>query len=389
MTSNQGLGRFFSLKKETKENIQKIYKRHIVFGNDLYSVDLYLYLLEKFGSDQVALFSRQKVTRESLKFEGPSLLRAKACKQYIQKIYPDVEFKEETKNPVFFKEGIFKEFGGRAKPEKLLWGEESFIEEKADFNEEDIFPFLKDQDLDKKLHENQFNYIPKEIVTLSPEDLIDPKNFEIKSTSGVHLSCEKLYMGTSTQSFLNLYTDKKELSDEFIELCEQSKTPASLYITFEFEKELTKNKETMFLPLSYTHEWGHFMGEFAPMREINGRMTQVARFLSFLDIDHTNEEGISKKIRLLKRQLEKIFKNFKTISYTESITLTESSMCLNFDDKDFAKIKKEFGNLIFVGASAPLESFDLPSDSFEYSSKDLFYLARGVASLVQIKNFLS
>ena len=125
------------------------------------------------------------------------------------------------------------------------------------------------------------------------------------------------------------------------------------------------------------------------MREINGRMTQVARFLNFLDIDHTNEEGISKKIRLLKRQLEKIFKNFKTISYTESITLTESSMCLKFDDKDFAKIKKEFGNLIFVGASAPLESFDLPSDSFEYSSKDLFYLARGVASLVQIKNFLS
>ena len=65
MTSNQGLGRFFSLKKETKENIQKIYKRHIVFGNDLYSVELYLYLLEKFGSDQVALCSRQKVTRES------------------------------------------------------------------------------------------------------------------------------------------------------------------------------------------------------------------------------------------------------------------------------------------------------------------------------------
>jgi hypothetical protein len=387
MTSKD-LGRFSSLKKETKQDIKNIYKRHIVFGNDLYSVDLYLFLVEKYGADHVALFSREEITRESLSFQGPSLLRTEACKQYLNKVYPDVQVLPEIKKSVFFKEGVFKEFGGRAKSETLLWGEESFIEQKADFKTEDIFPFMNDENLDQRLKENQFNYIPKEIVKLSPEDLVDPVNFEIRSTSGVHLGCEKLYMGSSTQTFLNLYHNKEELSDDFIETCEASKTPASLYVTFEFEQELTKNTQTMFLPLSYTHEWGHFMGEFAPMQETHGKHIQVARFLNFLDTDQTNEEGVSKKIRLLKRQLEKIFKNFKTISYTESITLTESSMCLNFDDNDFSKIKKEFKNLFFVGASAPLETFYVSDNSFEYSSKDLFYLSRGVASLVQIKKSL-
>jgi hypothetical protein len=384
-TNNKKLGRLSSLRKEVKLDIQEIYKKHIVFGNDLYSVDLYLFLVSKFGTDHVALFSRHEITKETLKFEGPSLLRTEACKQYLANIYPDLKITPETKKSVFFKEGIFKEFGGRARPETLLWGEESFIEKKADFKTEDVFPFLNDENLEQTLKENQFNFIAKEIVKLTPEDLLAPKNFEIRCTSGVHLACQKLYMGSGAQSFLNLFTNKEQLSNKFIEFCEDSKTPSSLYITFTFNEELTKNTETMFLPLSYTHEWGHFMGEFAPTNEEG---VQVARFLNFLDTDQTNEEGISKKIRLLKRQLEKIFKNFKTISYTEAITLTESSMCLKFDDSGYSEVKNDLENLIFVGASAPLESFEVVNDSFEYSSKDLFYLARGVASLVQIKNSL-
>lgn len=383
-----GLGRLASLKKDDSKDIQTIYKKHLVFGRDLYSVDLYLHLVEKYGEENVAIFSREEISRESLKFEGPSPLRTKACQHYLQKVYPDVTLSETDKTSLFFKEGSFREFGGRSKPEKLLWGEETYIEPRIDFNVEEFFPFLKEENalsLNERLEKGQLNYIPGEIQKKDPTDLVEPVNFEIICTAGVNIACENLYMGTSPQQFLSLYKKKEELSDNFMELCEQTKTPASLFITFEFEKAIAENPETLFLPLSYTHEWGHFMGEFAPT-DANGK--QVARFLNFLDTDHTNEEGISKKIRLLKRLLEKIFPEFKNISFTESIILTESSMCLNFDDSEFQKILKEFKNLSFVGASAPLESFAQQEDNFEYSSEDLFFLARGVASLVQVKNQL-
>ena len=55
---------------------------------------------------------------------------------------------------------------------------------------------------------------------------------------------------------------------------------------------MTDITETLLLAQSYTHEWGHYVGEF---NHVPQSSKQRAEFLSFLDKNETTEEEISKK----------------------------------------------------------------------------------------------
>ncbi len=381
-----GIRALQALKKEQKTEVQTVFIKNLVIGEDLFAMDLLLSLKEKYGSDNVSLLSFKTLTENDLHLMGPSLLRGETNIKQLQKIYPDVHINKVDAATSFFKEGTFKEFGGRAKSETLLWGEEAFTENRVDVDEKELFPFLKAENAFELIKECIVEYIPVKLRKAEPTDLVEPDYFHITCSNGTQLNVENLYWCYSPQHFLDLYANKNELSDEFMEFCEETKSPSTLYIEMIFEKPIAENNETVFLPLSYTHEWGHFIGEFAPIESDGGK--QRAKFMTFVDTDHTNEEEISKKIRLLKRQLEKIYEKFKTISYTEFITLTDKSVCLNFDDSITQTIKKELPKLSFVGLCAPLEHFEKDESNFEYSSNDLMFLARGVTSLAQIKQAL-
>lgn len=378
-----GIRALQALKKEQKTEVQTVFIKNLVIGEDLFAMDLLLSLREKFGKENVSLLPLKPLTENDLHLMGPSLLRGENNIKQLQKLYPDLNLNKIEARNSFFKEGSFKEFGGRAKSEKLLWGEEAFVESRVDFDEKELFPFLKEENVFEKIKESTIEYIPVRVKKSEPTDLVEPDYFHITCSNGVQLNVENLYWCYSPQHFLNMYENKNELSDSFMEFCEETKAPSTLYIEFEFESAIAENNETVFLPLSYTHEWGHFIGEFAPIENSGGK--QRAKFMTFIDTDHTNEEEISKKIRLLKRQLEKIYEKFKTISYTEFITLTDKSVCLNFDDSITSNIKKELPRLSFAGLCAPLEHFEKDEVNFEYSSNDLMFLARGVTSLAQIK----
>jgi hypothetical protein len=378
-----GIRALQALKKEQKTEVQTVFIKNLVIGEDLFAIDLLLSLREKYGKENVSLLPLKPLTENDLHLMGPSLLRGEDNIKQFQKLYPDVHINKVDATSSFFKEGSFRDFGGRSKSEKLLWGEEAFVNNRVDLDEKELFPFLKEENVFEKIKESSVDYIPLKIKKAEPADLVEPDYFHITCSNGTQLNVENLYWCYSPQHFLNLYENKNELSDEFIEFCEETKAPSTLYVEFEFESTIAENNETVFLPLSYTHEWGHFIGEFAPMVNSGGK--QRAKFMTFIDTDHTNEEEISKKIRLLKRQLEKIYEKFKTISYTEFITLTDKSVCLNFDDSITSNIKKELPRLSFAGLCAPLEHFEKDEVNFEYSSNDLMFLARGVTSLAQIK----
>ena len=86
----------------------------------------------------------------------------------------------------------------------------------------------------------------------------------------------------------------------------------------------------MFIPLSYTHEHGHYVGEFKTQ---NGH--QVADFLHYIDENHASEEDISRIIRGLKKGFEKIFENFSKINFREYIALEDEIACLKIDDNSY------------------------------------------------------
>ena len=152
-----------------------------------------------------------------------------------------------------------------------------------------------------------------------------------------------------------------------------------------FEKPITDKRETIFIPLSYTHEWGHFVGEFSSDK--SGK--QKAEFVTFMDMDHTNEDEISKKIRLLKKNLEKIFGDSAGLISDEFIKVTTQSPCLNFDDNLFVKVSNEVGQLRIASYNGPLEHLNQEQGSFEDSWSGVNNLARAAVRHQEVLNSLS
>ena len=224
----------------------------------------------------------------------------------------------------------------------------------------------------------------KNVQKVTPDDLAEPANFEVELSNSDVLKCEHLYWGGGPRSFLDSYGNKRELSNEFITFCEEATAPAALYIQIEFNKPITDKSETLFIPLSYTHEWGHFVGEFKDLE--GGR--QRGEFVTFMDISHTNEQEISKKIRLLKKNLEKIFGENASDFDSEFIKLSETSPCLKIDDKLFKGLSSDWKNLSMASFNAPMENCSKSVESYEDSSVEFCFFARAAYRHQEIVNSL-
>jgi len=371
-----------SLKKEDKKDVKTNYCRHLVVGDDLFSVALYVDLKKKLGDSETAFICDKDLVPADLSLMGPNTLRGEANIEKFKRFYPDVSLDVVESPSEFFKELRWRPFGGRAKSEKLLWNEEFYTHSRADFAVESLFPFLKEESFFEMINNERRDIKVKSLKRMIPDDLAEPANFELELSNGDLFKCEHLYWGGGPQSFLNTYADKKELSNEFIEFCEEATAPSALYVRLEFEKEITDKRETLFIPLSYTHEWGHFVGEFMAME--NGR--QAAEFVTFMDMDHTNEDEISKKIRLLKKNIEKIFGEVARSTSNEFIKLTDTSPCLKIDDGLFLKVKEDWKNLSMLSFNAPMEKCSESVGSFEDSVMSVSFLARAAYKHVEILN---
>ena len=361
------------LKKKEVIKQNRIFKDTIVVGDDIFSLALFYQLKNKFGADKVFLLSERDLDDSSLIFDGPSTLRGQANITLFKTYFPEMN-KNIKSGAQFFKDLKFKKFDGRSKSEKLLWGEEFFTQDHLDLNEAEVFPYLRDPQFLEELSPCHLKKRITQIHSFSG----DNAKWELYCSSGESFCVENLYWGSGPKEFLSLYSNKAQLSNQFIEFCDGEGTHLSLIIKFIFEKPITEKEETIFIPLSYTHEWGHFVGEFK-----NGSI-QSAQFLTFIDKNHTSEEEVSKKIRILKKNLEKIFPEFKTASYKEYVCLTPKSPCQNIDDSRFPKQEFSEKGLFFFGVNAPLQEEKIKTDSFAYPTSDVSHFMRGFVTHQEI-----
>lgn len=360
-------------KEEVKESTSK-FIRHLVVGEDLHSVALYKTLVEKFGENEVKLLCKKELSPLEVLPKGPSTIRGEVNINAFKKLFPEIEIVEKEEEPIYYKEMEFRKFSGRGKPEKLLWGEEYFVQRGAEVNLAQVYPFLGDTEFFNKLNEAKWSHLVTNVNKAEATDLLENASWVVKTTVGEDLTCEHLYWGMGPQEFLTLYEEKNQLSGEFIEFCESTQAPASLYIKLVYEEKISDNPETLFVPLSYTHEWGHFIGEFS---EEDGK--QAVEFLLYTDITQQNEEDISRKIRLLKRHIEKIFKKAKKVSCTEFITLDKHTSCPKIDDSLYQNGRGELKNLQMVSVNGPFEESAPMMTMFEDSGCVPTHLMRALA----------
>ncbi len=360
---------------------------HLVVGKDIFALSIYKSLQEKYGKENVRLLSEDAILKSDLLPKGPSTIRGETNQKVVQQICPEAVSAVGSEVAMFYKDMAWKSFGGRSKPEALKFNEEFYTSSRFDVDAEKIFPELAYADEFLALVNEEAYQVRLKSIKRAGD------GFFIECLNGTEFKCEKLYFGQSPYQYLQFYSNKNELSDMFIEFCESTKTPSALFVKFVFEKPITDTLETLFIPLSYTHEWGHFVGEFnTTSKDTEG--PQFIEFIHFIDEDQSSEEEISKVIRLLKKNMEKIFEKFSKINAREYIVLEQEIGCLKIDNDLFNKAiesgkssKEDTKNLFLLGINAPIVDTHCEDISFEYSKNDVDVLARAllVHSLLQKK----
>lgn len=360
--------------------IQKEYIQvpHLVVGKDIFALSIYKLLQQKYGKENVRLLSEDALLKSDLMPKGPSTLRGPVNQKIMQELYPEAIRSVGTEQAMFYKDMAWKSFGGRSKPEALKFNEEFFTSTRFNIDAVKIFPELENADeFIAQINTEAYQVRLKSIIRSG-------EGFKVECLNGTEFECEKLYFGQSPFQYLHYYSNKNDLSDLFIEFCESTKTPSALFVKFVFEKPITDILETLFIPLSYTHDWGHFVGEFN--ETFKGELSsQEIEFIHFLDEDQSSEEDISRVIRLLKKNMEKIFEKFSKINAREYIVLEQEIGCLKIDNdlylrslKESNEAKNESKNLFFLGINAPIVDTHREDQSFEYSENEVSVLARAV-----------
>jgi hypothetical protein len=358
-----------------KENINVA---HLVVGKDIFALSLYKVLVEKHGKDNVRLLSEDTVLKSDLWVKGPGSIRGSANQKVVEELYPEAVVKKFEENAIFYKDMTWKSFGGRSKPEALKFNEEFYTSSRFDIDPTKIFPEL--ENTESFLEEINSSAYQVRVKAIRREG----EGFIVECINGTEFSCEKLYFGQSPYQYLNFYTNKNELSDHFIEFCEGTKSPSALFVKYVLEKPVSDIMETMFIPLSYTHEWGHYIGEFKDVSDSQSGPThaQEIEFIHFVDEDHVSEEDVSRIIRSLKKNMEKIFEKFSKIKSQEFISLESEIGCLKIDDELFFKslvgAKAEVSNLFFLGINAPIVDTQSEKAMFEYSKNEINILSRAL-----------
>ena len=357
------------LKKINERKIEKKFVRHLVVGADFLALRLYKRLLEKYDHQEVGFFSFVSPQFENYHFKGPSLLRGEENVRILKEELPKSIFlQDELGHSLFYKEMKLRKFGGRSKPEKLLWSEDFFTGPRVKLNEDEFLKYLELNDVQEDFFTDFIHLAPTSIDRYQSDDLIEDAKWKIDCSDGTEVLCTHLYWGEAPAKFLELVENKNIFTDNQVEFFESTKTPCSLYVKFQFDQKVTEIEETVFIPLSYTHEWGHFIGEFNKESEF-----KEIEFFSYIDKDEASEDDVAKKIRLLKKAFEKVFGEKLMGNLKEYITLWDESLCLKIEDDLYPFGEKNLENLLFFGVQAPL-SLDGENEKFHQVSG----LARGL-----------
>lgn len=374
-------------KSEQQSETTSQFAQNVVVGEDFFSLLAYLELKKKAPNSTILICSKE-VSERDLFPSYPSFLRGKEDIEFVKSLFPELSNVEglESKPPMFFKDGDWKEFGGRAKPEKLLEMEDFFLGETLFFDLSSLFPTLQDPLVINEVNEFRETKEIQSIEITKPSDLVEKDYFHIHLSDGAALKCENLIWGRAPKSFIEHLSNKNVLSDQFIEYLEGLSSQTILNIEYYFDdlklsKEDVESQRTLFVPQSYTHDWGHFICEYKTKNE-----QTILSVLCFIHDDSLSEEEIGKKIRLLKRNVEKVFSNFFSSSeHTEYIRFKQESLSLEVDDQKYQELNQNIKSVDFVSYSAPFSDFKGLGESLKSSDHKLSGLARAIGRFRQHK----
>lgn len=345
---------FKDLKKDPKQQHPRRHFRHLILGHDLKAVLHLVELKTKFPDEAVQLITPRLITKKTLieNYEnGVTTLRDENTVTEIYKRYFDFKCSKQTHGPLFYKDGKFHEFEGRAKSMELRDGENFFKGQGYRYEIASLFkPEIWDR-LDDYLNEAQDVKVISVVQKTEPQDLVD-KNEWLLTTKDYHeITAENLYVTLAPNKFLNLIHDKDKLTTELMDYLSSVKVLQGIQVCWELSKEVYPEERTLFIPQSMTHEWGHFIVEFEAFNHTT--KTQKMHVMFLIHEEEPQAEDLASKIRLMKRVLDRVFSDFEKNIKKEFILYSEEM--IQWDQKDILaeQISFDYPTLKILGEGGP------------------------------------
>ena len=349
------LKHFKSKTSSVHQTVQKRHIKHVVVGQDLGAILQLLAIKRNFPDDSVKLISSRILTKKALieqYEEGVSLLRSSEAVTEIYRKYHEAKLSPQTKDALFYKDGKFHEFSGRAKSMELLPGENFFLSRGYRLETAGFFTADEWENLDQILNESLELRIFESIEKTIPTDLVNVAEWELTFKDFTIVTAQNLYVSLSPRKFLNYLSHKEKLTPELIDTCSSAKIQAALSVTWTLNKELFSGTETLFVPQSMTHEWGHFIVEFESMNHKTNE--QICHCLFLIHDEEPQTEDLASRIKLMKRVMERVFPGIEAAITRENIRFDEEMFVSGMKDDLIEQLGFDYPTLKFTGQMSPM-----------------------------------
>ena len=373
------MGRLDHLRKRAQINGAKKHTKVLLVGLSWEAIELFHFFSKKFGPNQVLIVDPREWNEDYFFYPGPCVDRGTVSEQLLRRLIPGISL-EPGQGPLFYKDQKFRPFGGRARSHELREGEVHFKLPPNFFDPKTLL----DNSTPEKTALAKKSFLKGAIHKIEFKEATDsskPALFDTLLSNGCHLESEYLYYGRSPKEFLKL-TDKKNcLSKEFIKFSSQCEKHFSLVARFDFDSQIIASPQTLFIPQNQTHDWGHFIVE---VLHFHNSQRQFIKAHCQMPPEQLGEEDVAKKLKLLKRTLQRLFPSFATQKYQEKIYLLDYFPFCQIPDGP----NKGLQHFSYFGWNAPLEKAFLQENKIDVDSQAVFNNVRSLLSIKQIqKNF--
>lgn len=361
------LKHFKDLKKNVTESSALAYAHHVILGQDLGAVLKLVEVLKNHPGETVKIISPRVLNKQLLVENhefGVSQLRSESAVTEIFKKHFDLKVSSQAKEALFYKDGKFHEFSGRAKPMELMAGEEFFTHKGSRIEVASLFDTETWENLDQILATHLELRILEGIEKTTPSELVEKKEWILSFKDYKTLSCEYLYVSLSPKKFLGHLHNKEKLTPELIDVCSAVEVQTAISVTWSLTSEIYPETQTLFIPQSMTHEWGHFVVEFEPYDF--SRKEQLCHVLFLIHEEDPQTEDLGSKIKLMKRVLDRVFPKIEESIKKEFIRFDEEMFVTGIKDEMIEQLGFDYPTLKLIGQNSPMQS----------QNKDEKFLAR-------------
>ena len=331
--------------------------KHVIVGHDLGAVLKLVELRKTHPEETVKIVTDRPLNRQILTENyqyGVSTLRSQEAVEAIYRKHFNARILPDSKEPVFYKDGKFHEFGSRAKPMDILPGEEFFTTKGYRVEVASFFDAESWENLDTMINEALDMRIFESIEKTTPEDLVEKQEWTLTFKDFTKITCENLYVSLSPKKFLNYLGNKEAMTAELIDVCSAVTTKGAISVTWMVNKDFNHGGQTLFVPQSMTHEWGHFIVEF---ENFDHRTNQgLCHVLFLIHEEEPQSEDLAAKIKLMKRVLDRVFTDIEKHITKEFIRFDEEMFVADIKDQTAEQLAFDYPTLKFLGQASPMET---------------------------------